>query len=61
MEYMIDVDRLRSDLMDYYGTALAGGFPMAALDLAKIERASDSEIVRIAEKNGFDLRRYAVS
>ena len=60
MEYMIDVDRLRSDLMDYYGTAMVGGFPMAALDLAKIERASDSEIVRIAEKNGFNLRKYIV-
>ena len=60
MEYKIDADRLRRDLIDYYGTAMAGGFPMAVIDLAKIERASDSEIVRIAEKNGFNLRKYIV-
>ena len=60
MEYTIDADRLRRDLIDYYGTAMAGGFPTAVIDLAKIERASDSEIVRIAEKNGFNLRKYIV-
>lgn len=60
MEVLIDVDRLRRDLMDYFGTATFSGFPMAVIDLAKIERATDSEIVRIAEKNGFNLRKYIV-
>ena len=60
MEVLIDVDRLRRDLMDYFGTATFSGFPMAVIDLAKIESATDSEIVRIAEKNGFNLRKYIV-
>ncbi len=57
----LDYSSLRDDLMDYYGTAMTGGFPMASMDVAKAERASESELESMARRNGFDLDRYTVS
>ena len=53
-----DYDRLRSDLMDYYGTAMVGGFPMAVIELGQVERAPESELVQIAQKLGYNLNKY---
>ena len=58
MEYEIDVSRLRRDMEDNYGTAMFNGFPMAVMDLSKVERMSDQELVELAQKNGVDLRKY---
>ena len=58
MEYEIDISRLRRDMKDYYGTAMFNGFPMAVMDLSKVERMSDRELVELAKKNGVDLRKY---
>ena len=58
MEYEIDVDRLRRDLKDYYGTAMFSASPMAVLDLSRIERASDLEIIEEARRIGVDLSNY---
>jgi len=57
----VDIDKIRADLIDYFGTAMTGGFPMAVVDLAKIETASAEEVVQIALKNGFDLNKYVIS
>ena len=54
----LDTDKLRKDLTDYYGTAMSNGFPMAVIDLEKAERASDEELVEMAEKEDVDLSRY---
>lgn len=56
----IDVDALRVYLLDYCGTAMFSGFPVAVLDVADIERASGEELCRIAERLGVDLRRFVV-
>ena len=56
----IDVEALRRDLKDYFGTAAFSGMPMAVMDLSRVENASPDELVRIAHKNGFDLARYSV-
>lgn len=56
----IDVDALRTYLLDYCGTAMMSGFPAALLDVVDIERASGEELCRIAEKLGVDLRRFVV-
>ena len=53
-----DYDRLRSDLMDLYGTAMFSGFPMAVIELGKVERASESELILIAQKEHYDLQKY---
>ena len=60
VEQKIDIDRLREDILDYYGTAMFNGFPMAVMDLSKVERMSDRELVELAQKNGVDLRKYIV-
>lgn len=59
-EIEIDIEALRRDLMDNYGTAMTNGFPMAVIDLSNIEHAGPEELIRVAEKEGIDLRRYAV-
>ncbi len=55
---IFDFDRLRNDLMDCYGTAMFSGFPMAVMDLGKVERASESELIQIARKEHYDLEKY---
>ena len=60
MEVTIDIDRLRRDMKDYYGTAMFNASPMAVIDLSRIERASDMEIVEEAQKAGVDLTDYIV-
>ena len=56
-----DYKRLRSALMDYFGTAMVGGFPMAVIELGEVERASESELLQIARKNGFNLEKYKIN
>ena len=53
-----DFAKLRSDLMDYYGTAMVGGFPMAVIELGQVERASEAELLQIAQKNHYNLEKY---
>ena len=60
MEYQIDVNSLRKDMTDYYGTAMFSGFPMAVMDLSNVESMSDRELVELAQKKGVDLRKYIV-
>ena len=60
MEVTIDTERLRSDLKDRYGTAMFSGFPMAVMDLSKVERASAQELADIAQEQGIDLRKYII-
>ena len=50
MEY--DVEQLRNLLKDYYGTAMFNGFPMAVIDLAKVDCMSDEEVIELAYKVG---------
>ena len=47
-----DIEELRAQLRDYYGTAMMSGFPAAVIDLGKIERMDDEEIVEEAKKAG---------
>ena len=56
----IDIEKLRRDLIDYFGTAMASGFGMAVMDLTRVERASDEELINIALDCGFDLNDYIV-
>lgn len=54
----IDYEKLRSDLKDYYGTAMFQGFPTAMFEISAIEKADGEELICIATKLGFDLERY---
>lgn len=35
-------------------------FPTAMMELSEVEKGSDEELVKIAEKNRFDLRNYRI-
>ncbi len=54
----IDIEKLRKDLIDYYGTAMFNASPLAIIELTKIENASPQELINIALKNNFDLTEY---
>ena len=56
----IDIDALRAYLLDYCGTAMFLGFPVAVLDVADIERASGEELCEMAERLGVDLSRFVI-
>ena len=56
----IDVQRLRNDIKDNYRAAMFNGFPAAVMDLAKVERMSDQEIVDFALKKNIRLEKYII-
>lgn len=56
----MDYESLRKDLIDYFGSAMFSGFPMVVVELSEVERASNSELLRLARKVGFDLSKYEV-
>ena len=58
MNENINTERLRKDLLDYFGSAMVSGFPPAMMDVMRIENASAETLIRIARENGFDLNRY---
>lgn len=57
---MIDYEKLRKDLIDYFGTAMSFS-PMAIMDLSRVESASDDELVEIAKRKNFDSNKYIKS
>lgn len=58
--YEIDIERLRRDLIDYFGTAMYNGSPQAIIELSKVENASPNELISIAINNGFDINDYVI-
>ncbi len=55
----IDIEKLRNDLINYFGTASFYN-PTAMMDLIEIEKVSDEKVINIAIQNGFDLSRYQI-
>jgi len=53
----IDYDRLRKDLIDYFGTA-TNYHPLAIFEIIRIENASNNELINIAINNCFDISNY---
>ena len=56
---LINIDKLRKDLIDYYGTAAFNGMSAAMIDVFNIEKASPEKLVELARRAGFDLGDYA--
>ena len=54
----INIEKLRRDLIDYFGSASFNGFPIAAMELISVENASDEKLINIAINNNFDLNEY---
>lgn len=60
MKISVDVDQLREGLLDRVRSAAGMGFPAAMLDMMDIEDESPQELLARAEREGFDLRDFAV-
>lgn len=61
MKINVDVDQLREGLLDRAGSAAGVGFPAAMLDVTDIEDESPQELLARAEREGLDLRDFAVA
>ena len=53
----IDYDKLKNDLINYFGTAAQESFP-AYMDLIKVKSASNEQLENIAVINNFNLNDY---
>lgn len=56
---MIDVEKLRDDLINYFGTAVYYN-PVAIMEVERVKRANKEELIDIAIDNNFDLERYKI-
>ena len=54
----INYDKLRRDLMDYFGTAGYIVSSVAFMDLIDVENANNEKLLQIAINNNFDLNNY---
>lgn len=51
-----DIDRLRSDLINFYGCKS----PIPIYKIIIVDLSSEEELIKIAIKNNFDLERYKI-
>lgn len=59
MDFEYDFDRLRQDLLDFFGTSMMFN-PMAVLNVIDVEKADNDKLLHLAQSNGFDLDNYKV-
>ena len=55
----IDYEKLREDLIDYFGSATVL-FSLAVMDVINVENTTNYELLQIAQQNGFDLSDYEI-
>ena len=55
-----DIEAIRSDLEDYYGTAMTNVSPFAMVDLIDLTKKSDYEIIVMAINMGINLDNYYI-
>ena len=56
----IDLDKLKEALIEYYGTAMNSGLPMAVIELGDVENASLQKLIQMAQNAGLDLRDFEI-
>ena len=55
-----DIEMIRSDLKDYYGTAMVNASPIAMVDLISLDNKSDYEILSLAVSIGMNIDNYYI-
>ena len=55
----IDIQSLKKDLLDYFGTASSYN-PVAIMNIIEVEQASPLKLIEIAQNNNFDLNKYCI-
>ena len=56
-EVIVDVEKIRHDLMDYFGTS---HMPFKMVAVARVESATPDEVIELALDEDFDLDKYAI-
>ena len=56
----IDFEKLRNDLINYFGTAYISGFSMALIETSEVQTATNDKLIEIAIKNNFNLNDYTI-
>ena len=54
----ININKLRDDLINYFGTAMFKVSPIAMFDLNEVKNASPEKLILIAKKYKFNLNDY---
>lgn len=57
-ENKFDYEKLRHDLLDFFGTAMVNVSRVAMMDLSRVNKATNEELLMIANECGFDLNEY---
>ncbi len=57
---MIDIERLRNDLINYFIGLAYTLSPVAFMDVVEVEKADEDKLIKIAIKNGFSIDNYLV-
>ena len=57
---VINISKLRRDLEDYFCTAMFSVAPIAMMDLERVQKASDEELITIAKECGFNINKYII-
>ena len=57
---MIDIERLRNDLINYFIGLAYVLSPVAFMDVVEVEKADEDKLIEIAIKNGFSIDNYLV-
>ena len=61
MHGYLDFEKLRQDLIDYYGSAfIVGGFGAALVSVSEIYNASEQRLIELASQNNFNLKDYEI-
>jgi len=58
MDEIIDVEKLRIDMMNHYGAAYFAGFDAALADVLEVDKATKEELIKHAIKEGMDIQKY---
>lgn len=53
----VDAEKIRHDLMDYFGTST---LPFKMVAVARVESATPNEVIELALDEGWDLTRYRI-
>ena len=59
MEFEYDFERLRIDLLRFFGESMMFN-QMAMLNIVDVENADNEKLLHLAQNNGFDLDEYKV-
>lgn len=54
----INIEKLRRDLIDYFGSAINCGYPQLIIEISNIENMNSEELINYAINNGFDINDY---